>query len=517
MINSNKPPVSFQENQNSDFCGSMPLNFINLIQPHGILLVVDKEEFLIVQASENVQQILGIKAEEVVQRTLMDFIGPEQMEVLQGKLQAQEVGNHLSMNFDWYSSGMEKPFLVTIHTKGTSLLFELEEIRSEEKVGSFISIYQEISYVISALKEVGTLTDLQSLVVSELKKLSGFDRIMVYKFDENWNGTVLAEAMEEGMTPYLGLRFPASDIPRQARELYFRTPYRMIPNVNAESVKFYPVINSLTSSLTDISECVLRAVPLVHIEYLQNMKVAASMSVPIIVDGRLWGLISCHHRMPKKINFELRSAFEIVSGIFSSQISAREKEESFQYQTALHKIERKLVEQLYTKPELVDSLFEKPSYLLDLLEVEGLVMVLDGIYETVGEVPDQKMVRNLVKWLNRYSREKVFATDSLPRAFSEAEKYREVASGLIALQISAGRHYILGFRPEVIKAVHWGGNPNEAIQIEEDGKRYHPRNSFNLWKEQVEYSSESWAPEVLEVAYSLRTSVLEKLIKENES
>lgn len=501
----------------SDFCGSIPLNFINLIQPHGILLVVDKNNYTIVQASENVKQVLGISAAEVVQQSLESFTGKEQLEVFRQKLQRWEVGNHLPLNLHLYSNGKEKLFSATVHTKGVHFLIELEEIKKDEREGTFINIYQEISYVIAALKEAESKKEIEEVAVVELKKLSGFDRVMIYQFDENWNGTVMAEAREEEMTPYLGLRFPASDVPKQARDLYFRTPYRIIPDVEAQGVKFYPVINPTTSSLTDISECVLRAVPLVHIEYLQNMKVAASMSVPIIVENRLWGLISCHHRTPKAMNFALRSSFEIVSGVLSGQLSAKEKEESFRYRSALHKIELKLVEQLYTLPDVTESLFNKPSYILDLFELEGVVMVLEDAYESAGEVPSEKMVKSLVKWLSRYSREKVFATDSLPRLFPEAEKYRELASGLIAMQISAGKQYILGFRPEVIKAVNWGGNPYEAIQMEEGGKRYHPRNSFRLWKEQVEFTSLPWAPEVLDVAHSIRTSVLEKLIKENEN
>lgn len=504
-------------NFDSTFCGSIPLNFINQVQPHGVLLVLDKDDFSIIQVSENADQYLGISVSDVIGKELSRFIGEKQHSEFVQKLQRQVLSNHYSHTLHWTIQEEEKQFLAMIHPREDYLLVELEEVMPDRQENSFVSIYEEISYVVAALKEAKSLRELSQIAATELKKLSGFDRVMVYQFDQQWNGTVVAEAMEEGMSPYLGLRFPASDVPKPARDLYFRTPYRTIPNVQAKPVKLYPVINSETNSLTDISDCILRAVPLVHIEYLQNMGVAASMSTPVIVDNRLWGLISCHHRQAKQMGFEIRSSFEIISGIISAQLSAREKEESFLYRTELHKTEIKLIEQLWTRNSLEEGLFDKPSYLTDLFDVSGLVLVQGNTYETAGEVPGKAMVRSLVKWLSRYNKEKIFITDSLPRIFGEAEEYSHIASGLIALQITAGKSYLLGFRPEVIRSVNWGGNPNEAIQFEENEKQYHPRNSFKIWKEQLEFSSNPWQPELLETARNVRTAILEKIIRDNDT
>ena len=172
------------------------------------------------------------------------------------------------------------------------------------------------------------------------------------------------------------------------------------------------------------------------------------------------------------------------------------------------------MEQVYTNSNLYEGLLENPSHLLDLLEVQGVVLVQNNDYETVGNVPPDNMIKNLVKWLGRYAKEKIFTTDSLPQLFQEAASQREVASGLIAIQIKGVKHYLLGFRPEIIKSVDWGGNPNEAINVKPNGKQYHPRNSFNLWREQVEFTSYPWQSEVLEVAQHLRTAILERLLKE---
>lgn len=514
----NIPAPSFSgRKSNADFCGSIPLNFLNLVQSHGVLLVLKHENFTIVQASENTEAVLDIAAEQLLQRSLEEFIDREQLQLLRAKLAQWGMHSYLPLTLQWQTGSGIKTFTATLHRKEAYLLLELEEMQQPAAV-AFTNMYQEIAYAVSALKEASSLEELSRIATVELRNLSGFDRIMVYRFDTDWNGTVIAEAQAPDMADsYLGLHFPASDVPRQARELYTKTPYRIIANAEAPAAKLYPVLNPLTGGLTDISSCVLRAVPLVHLEYLHNMGVRTSMSTPIIVGNQLWGLISCHHRQPKQLSFEARASFEIISGIIAAQISSQEKEESFRYRARLHKAELKLLEQLYSKKQLEEGLLNNPAYLLDLLEVTGIALVTPATYETAGEVPPERMVRNLIKWLSRYNKEKIFTTDSLPQLFSDAMKCRDIASGLIAVQITGSKQYLLGFRPEVIKSVNWGGNPNEAIKFEPDRKQYHPRNSFKLWKERVEYTSEPWLPEVLEAVQHLRTAILEKLLKEEDS
>ena len=338
-MTNNNINFSGRKDYDSDFCGSIPLNFINLIQAHGVLLVLQRNSYTIIQASENTEQILGIAAPNLVQQPLQSLIGEEQLMLLTSKLDRWDTNRYISVRLQWQSSGVSKTFSATVHIREKYLLLELEEVIQEASGNSFAATYQDISYVISSLKEAKSVEEVSEIAVAELYRLSGFDRIMVYKFDENWNGSVIAEAQSEDMAEsYLGLHFPASDVPRQARDLYFKTPYRIIPDISAAPARLYPVINPLISSLSDISDCTLRAVPLVHIEYLQNMGVMASMSTPIIVDNQLWGLISCHHRSPKPVSFELRTSFEVISGIIASQLSAREKENRFHYRSHLHSI-----------------------------------------------------------------------------------------------------------------------------------------------------------------------------------
>jgi two-component system, chemotaxis family, sensor kinase Cph1 len=514
----NIPAPSLQGKKgDADFCGSIPLNFLNLIQPHGLLLVVQHHSFTIVQASDNTAQLLGIDAEHLIKKSLEDFIGWEQFGLLGQKLQQHQTSSYLPFSLQWQTPKGPKNFSATLHNKEAYLLLELEEITSKTQSTAFTTIYQEISYLVSAIKETGSLEALAQIATWELKQLSGFDRVMIYRFDADWNGTVIGEAQEADLPDsFLGLRFPSTDVPRQARELYLHTPFRIISDVDAPASRLYPVVNPLSGSLTDIAECVLRAVPLVHLEYLRNMGVKSSMSTPIVIDGQLWGLISCHHRKAKFTSFEQRATFEIVSGIIGTKISALIKEEGFHTRSKLHKAAIKITEQLYSGKRLEEGLLTDPNHLLALLKASGVALITNGRIETAGQTPPERMLQALVRWLSRYNKEKVFATDALPAHFGDAAAQRNVASGLLALQISSGRHYLLAFRPEVLKLVHWGGNPHEAIKFEPDGKQYHPRNSFNLWKEKVEFTSHPWQAEVLEAAHTLRTSILEKLVKEKE-
>jgi light-regulated signal transduction histidine kinase (bacteriophytochrome) len=279
--------------------------------------------------------------------------------------------------------------------------------------------------------------------------------------------------------------------------------------------KLIPVVNPVTKNFTDLSECNLRSVPAVHIEYLKNMGVGASMSTPIIIQNRLWGLISCHHKTSKFLNYEMRSAFELLSDIVSVQLAAKENEADLLHQSELNTIHARLLEQIYAEKNFVNGLTKHHSLLLDLFKIQGAAIVYDGRMDLIGQTPQPEEVKDLVKWLQLYNVEKVFATHTLSDVFSQSATYKDTASGVIALPVSVQKgNFILGFRPEVIQTIEWGGNPNQAIQFEPDGKTYHPRNSFAIWKETVKQASIPWSAQEVNAAEMLRTSILERILRD---
>ncbi|HEY4650754.1 MAG TPA: GAF domain-containing protein, partial [Pontibacter sp.] len=391
-------------------------------------------------------------------------------------------------------------------------LVELEENVAAEE--TFTGLYQHIKYITSLLKQPATIRQTAQLATEELKKFTGFDKIMVYQFDPNWNGIVIAQAMEAGMDDYMDLRFPASDVPKQARDLYFKNPYRLIPTRNYTPVRLVPVINPLTQRFTDLSDCSLRSVAKVHLEYLANMQVDASMSLPLIINEELWGLIACHNKTPKYLSYEMRSAMELLSGILSAQLESRVKEEQMSERVRLRSIHGMLLEQLYTAPDFAEGLLKGDTTILDLLGLTGAAIVYEGSTLTAGATPAEQELRDMVSWLRRNKAEELFVTDTLPLEYPYSKVYKTIASGLISVPINGGQgEFILGFRPEVQQTINWGGNPHDAVQLEADGKNYHPRNSFAIYKETVKHTSLPWHREEIEAAERLQHAVLEKIVK----
>ncbi|MDF9799481.1 chemotaxis family two-component system sensor kinase Cph1 [Catalinimonas alkaloidigena] len=508
----NKKNLSGQMGSNAEFCGSIPLNFLNLIQPHGMLVLLDKS-YRIVQISENVGEILGKEPKEVLDQPFAALFPSDKFDAFQKKTEQEKLYNNIPLILHLETTGGVQRFAGIIHFHKKYLLLELEPIEDETSDITFISAYQDIKYIMARLQQVEKLAEFGAIAANEIRSFSGFDRVMLYQFDAQWNGTVIAEAQKGELEPYLGLKFPASDVPKQARELYFKNPYRLIPDVNFKPVRLFPIVNPLINGFTDISDCMLRSVPQVHVEYLKNMNVQASMSTPIIVDGRLWGLISCHHTTPKHVPFEQRYSFEVFSQLISSQLASREREEKLSVLNSRRRLELKLIELVYKKKEFEPEILIASDLLLELFHADSAALVWGSQYEGQGKIPSRSHAQEIVKWLRLFNKEKVFSTSSLVKHVRTAAAYKDIGSGLLAIQFSHSPvGYLLLFRPEIIQTVNWGGNPNETIKFEDDGKRYHPRNSFKKWQEKVEFTSKPWERELVEIAKNLRTVLLEKVL-----
>ncbi|WP_250419014.1 MULTISPECIES: GAF domain-containing protein [Pontibacter] len=506
--------VTIEKNYDSEVCGSIPLHLVNLIQPHGVLLVLEKDNYRIVQASENVSSFLNVTAEELLDQDLSNYLPAVQMQEIKDKIKGQANHNKIPLTLTFTVAGNEVAFTASLLPQDEFILLELEASEPALQL-QFISLYQQIKYSTSLLKQAATIHETAQIATEELKKFTGFDKVMIYQFDPNWNGIVIAQAKEDDMDDYMDLRFPASDVPKQARELYFKNPYRLIPTRSYEAVRLIPIINPITQRFTDLAECSLRSVAKVHLEYLTNMKIDASMSLPLIIDNKLWGLISCHHKTPKYPSYEIRSAMELLAGILSAQIEAKHIEENLALRVQLRNKHVLLVEQLFSNASFADGILEGSTTIMDLLGLSGAAVVFEGNISTGGNTPSLQEIKELVSWLRRTKPNGLFATDTLPVLYPHSKNYNAKASGLISMPINAEQsEFILGFRQEVEQTVHWGGDPNNAIQMEPDGKNYHPRNSFAIYKETVKYTSLPWLQEEQEAAEALRNAVLEKISRD---
>lgn len=493
----------------AEFCGKLAIHHTNSIQDFGYLLIISRETMEIIQGSENIQEISAINMEDLIGANLNAFLDVKDFTHLQkefAKGERTRVPFRLEFNF----KNGKIPVNILAHIKKDFVILEIEK-EDEQSERSFTEVFQEVRSFISTIEETNNLQEICEASIQEIRRIAGFDGIRMYRFDEAWNGTVIAEEITGNLESYLGQTFPASDVPKQARALYIKNPYRLIPNRSYVSSRLYPVINPLINGFLDLSDCNLRSVAGVHLEYMANMNVSASMSIRVIVDGNLWGLISCHHITPKYLSSENRSIFEWLSLEISYRISSVIKQQSLSDAKDLLKIKAELIESIYTKGDIVAGLMQDENQnLLNLFKATGFAIVTSGGIVSSGKVPPKEELENLILWAQSKSDHHVYSTSELVEVYQEGENFSDIASGLIIIPISShNSDFVICFRPELVQNINWGGNPNQAINFEKDGQSYHPRNSFKLWLETVTGQSEKWSAAELDVAESMRDFLFE--------
>lgn len=487
-------------------CGRIPIQFINSIQPQGVLLVVDKNNFTIIQLSANAGELLGQPAQDLLGKPLQHIISPASFAQLNNDSDTFRFTTPLELEI----TGNERRHLALVHEKDGALQIEIELPSYYNEQEGDLGLMANMRRIMAAVNNAATIEDVARLAASEIKRISGFDKVMIYTFDEEWIGTVIAEEMEPGMDSYLGLRFPASDIPRQARELYLRNPYRLIPDRGYEPVDLVPEINPLTRKTTDLSDCKFRGVPPVHLQYLGNMNVTASMSTRIIHDERLWGLIACHHRSPKYLSFNQCSFFELLSNVISSRISSLVHRQSQQREEYLASHFNDIIANLNSFHDLASAFDEIRYQLLLVLNAGGVAYCDQDQVISAGIVPDENDIREITSWLKQEAVSQTTHYAALSYRFPAAGAWAEQASGLLVMPIQPYEgSFLLAFRPEVVRQVQWGGDPNKVVTFEPNTTNYHPRNSFAIWKETVRHTAERWEKEELVIAEKLRISLVE--------
>ncbi|MGK7935779.1 MAG: ATP-binding protein [Xenococcaceae cyanobacterium] len=490
----------------------------SLIQPHGVILVLQEPELKIVQVTTNSYSMFGIHPEDMIERTLEELLDPFQFEIIQRGINQDNL-DFINPTKIWVrKDGDDYAIFDGVFHRNTEgiLILELEPAASQENI-PFLSFYHLARTSINQLQETASLKDFCQIIVQEVRKVTGFDRVMLYKFDEDDHGAVVAEEKLENLEPYLNLHFPASDIPKPARKLFSSNWIRLIPNAYAEPVELFPATHPQSDRPVDLTMSILRSPYPCHLEYLHNMGVGASLTISLIENGKLWGLIACHHLTPKYVPYELRKACEFLGRVIFSEISNREESEDYNYRMKLAQMRSSIIDNLAQSENLVEGLVKDESYLLDLVAAGGAAVCLNGKWTLVGETPTEEELNFLVQWLYKNIDEEVFYTDSLAEIYPEADAYKNFASGLVAMAISR-RNYILWFRPEVIQTVNWGGDPNNAYQTikSEGGLRLSPRKSFELWKEEVRLTSLPWKQVEINNVKELRRAIVNIVLRQAE-
>jgi light-regulated signal transduction histidine kinase (bacteriophytochrome) len=401
----------------------------------------------------------------------------------------------------------------TVHQSGGALVVELEPCLARPPLNPLLLVQGMVTRVHKAPDLAGFFQG----ITEEVRSATGFDRVMVYQFQPDDSGAVIAEAKHQDLEPLLGLRYPASDIPKQARDLYLLNRMRIIPDAHYTPVALTPALNPINGKPLDLSFSVLRSVSPLHLEYLANMGVDASMSLSLVIEGRLWGLIACHHRVPRYVPHAIRSACELFAQMISLQLGEKLLSEVQAERFRMKKVRAELVEAMVGQDDLGETLVNASPNLLDYIPAEGVAVWWEGKVTRHGPTPTDEQLGALVEWLNTSVPEGVFLTDCLASQFAPARNYINVASGLLALSVSRTlRDYVLWFRPEVSRTVTWAGNPAKPVDFTGDGLRPSPRKSFAAWKEIVREHSQPWGEPVADAAQALRLSILDVVLRHQD-
>lgn len=509
-----------------DSCAREPIHVPGSVQPRGVLLLVRDAGAVVLQCSANVATVLGRPVQDVLGRPLAEVLGTPAARVVLEQLAA--VPDHRTRNPGLVhvpvgggpegSGGtavldvvVHRPPPATASDPGEVFVVELEPADGPRPL-TYGSTYETVRDAIADLNRTGELGELYDVAAQHVRRLTGFDRVMIYRFDAEYNGEVVAEARRADLEPFLGLHYPASDIPPQARAMYEKSWIRLISDVSYTPVPIVPTDVPLTGQPLDLTYATLRSVSPIHCEYLQNMGVRASMSISLLRDGRLWGMVACHHYSgPHAPSYGVRSAAEFLGVALSARLVAQVEEDLLTESRRASGVLARLVGASRDEDVRLTQALTRTGDLLALVPADGVVVGAGDDLVTRGHVPDPAACRALAAWVGSLG-DRVLATDHLA-AEPGAPDVPGVA-GVLAIALPDGGA-VLWLRDEVVRTVDWGGDPTTKAMVvpHGEGARLGPRQSFDLWREQVRGRSLPWDDRHATSAADLRVHLVEALFR----
>ena len=489
-------------------CADEPIRFPGAIQPHGVLLTLSEPDLRIVQVSANVVSLFNHQPEALLGQPLDTLLGTQHTDVVR-QMAGQPSFIDAPPLYVTLNGGQ---FEGLLHRHQGVLVLEFEPHYEHFQPKSQNGRTSNLGKMLQRLQSAKTLQALYEISVSEIQAMTGYDRVLIYRFEEEGHGQVIAEASAPSMELFNGLFFPASDIPQQARELYRTNWLRIIPNADYEPVPLLPKLRPDTGQPLDLSFATLRSVSPIHCQYMKNMGVLSSMSISLMKGDKLWGLISCGNREPLHVPNDLRTTCQTIGQVLSLQISAmealdisRQREEKVDALGVLNQAMSNSSDAVF------DGLAQCPQVLMDLVQAGGVAIIEGQQLHRYGNCPEPEQIRALHKWL-KDTGQPVFASHHLSAVYPSAADYQAVASGVMAMSLPKPvDNGVLWFRPEVKENIQWSGDPKKPLALEKSdtGLRLRPRTSFEIWKVEMAGISTKWSPGDRFAANDLRRSALE--------
>jgi light-regulated signal transduction histidine kinase (bacteriophytochrome) len=501
-------------------CDREPIHRPGAILPHGAMLVLDCVTLTMLQAAGDTEALLGQPLAGLLGRGMETLLRPDQIGLLRVLGAEPGLTRPRYLLDPTLRVAADRPVDASVYRSGELLVVEFEAANPADRFASDPLL--AVHGMLEGLDRAPSVAAICQAAAERVRRITGYDRVMVYRFLEDESGEVIAECKREDLPSFLDLHYPESDIPRQARALYLKSPLRLITQVDYDPAPLVPAENPLTGEALDMSFATLRDVSPVHREYLRNMGVDASMSVSIILKGRLWGLIACHHGTPLRLPRHLRAVCELFGSMLSLQLDVQVGREQFSGRLKSRDVLQRLMLNLAVEEAYAPGIANRSSDLLAYIQADGLCLFEDtgGGPVSFGRTPAPGDLAALIAWLSRRmdGEDPVFATDRLREVWPAARAYSETASGLLAILVSREpRRFILWFRTEIVHTVTWGGDPTKPVNPEPNINRLSPRASFDAWKQTVHGRSRPWTSSDHDAALDLRVALLEVVLRRIEA
>ena len=505
-------------------CERELIHLTGSVQPHGVLFVVDPSELLTIKrVSRNTHELLGKSAEDLFARPL-DVLGGDLVPTIQSVLPVDSSAEPVPLRCHLPVRGEEREFEGPCHRLANGeLIVELEPIDGAPAASAAPQMVdldgaQLVAKVEAAVKRFSAASTIERLAedaVRSYRDLVGYDRVMVYRFDPDGHGAIIAEAREPRLESLLGHHYPATDIPQRARELYIRNKLRVLVDVHYTPAPLEPRPPSGTAEDLDLSMSYLRSMSPLHLQYLKNMGVTATLVVSLVHDGQLWGLIACHHYSPRNMRVAVRTAADLLAEVISTRIAAIESFAHAQAAVHVRRLEQRLVEATSTEGDWRLALLRSPRALLQPLDATGAALCYDHEILTTGIVPSTPHLRELVDWITENSTDGFFSTSSISRTAPKLASLTPTASGVLATRLSLTRpDYLMWFRREQLHTVTWAGDPSKPM-ISDDPMELSPRRSFAAWSELVRGTAVRWTEGELATGRAFGAALVNIIIQIN--
>ena len=509
-------------------CDREPIHIPGAILPHGAMLVLEADTLRVLQAAGDTLGLLGREIKDLLERPIDTVFSRDQINRLHALSREPNLAKPRHLLDPMLRAIADQPLDASAHCVDGALVLEFE---AAEMSDNFIADpLAAVHLMVEGFGDAALLYELCQMATASVRRVAQYDRVMIYRFMADGSGWVIAESRSPELAPFLDLHYPAADIPQQARALYLKSWLRLITQVDYDPAPLIPTLNPRTGAPLDMSHAVLRDVSPIHREYLRNMGIDASMSISIIVAGKLWGLVACHHNSPRRLPRHLRAVCELFGSMFSLQLEARERSEQFESRLASRKILQELMLNLAGVEDYAFGLTQQTPNLLDYIHGGdialdgvrggGVAVRVEGEVTFLGTTPTRAQIMALTEWLTTYMTETegVFATDRLSEIYAPASEFANVASGLLVIAVSRDpSDFILWFRPELVETALWAGDPAKPMVTGPDGDRLSPRKSFEVWKHTVRNRALPWTSAETDAAFDLRVSLLQVVLRRIEA